>query len=424
MLTVYRALINLVLIFSPIIIIIRLLKKKEDIIRFKEKFGFFSKKRTKGKLIWFHGASVGEIQSIIPLLEKFEKNNKISQILITSNTLSSSKILKNLKLRKIVHQFFPIDTNFISENFIKYWKPSKAFFIDSEIWPNMIYNLKKNKIPIILLNGRITKKTFNKWNIFPNFAKKVFSNFDLCLSCSEESKLNLQLLQVKKLIYIGNLKFSIRIKKMSLNDANIQTLNNFKVWCAVSTHEGEEIVAIKTHLEIKKKYKDVITIIIPRHINRTPYIEKLTTKFNLNAQILNDEEHIKAGKEVLIINSFGVLHKYFNYCKNIFIGKSLIKNLEKSGGQNPIEAAKFNCKIYYGPYVYNFKEVYDFLKTNDIAQQIRNEYELSKKIIENIDNTKITYNENISLLDRYGDEILEKTIVELNKFIKIKNENS
>ena len=211
---------------------------------------------------------------------------------------------------------------------------------------------------------------------------------------------------------------------MSLNDANIQTLNNFKVWCAVSTHEGEEIVAIKTHLEIKKKYKDVITIIIPRHINRTPYIEKLTTKFNLNAQILNDEEHIKAGKEVLIINSFGVLHKYFNYCKNIFIGKSLIKNLEKSGGQNPIEAAKFNCKIYYGPYVYNFKEVYDFLKTNDIAQQIRNEYELSKKIIENIDNTKITYNENISLLDRYGDEILEKTIVELNKFIKIKNENS
>ena len=119
MLTVYRALINLVLIFSPIIIIIRLLKKKEDIIRFKEKFGFFSKKRTKGKLIWFHGASVGEIQSIIPLLEKFEKNNKISQILITSNTLSSSKILKKLNFKKTVHQFFPIDTNFISENFIK-----------------------------------------------------------------------------------------------------------------------------------------------------------------------------------------------------------------------------------------------------------------------------------------------------------------
>ena len=180
MLTVYRALINLVLIFSPIIIIIRLLKKKEDIIRFKEKFGFFSKKRTKGKLIWFHGASVGEIQSIIPLLEKFEKNNKISQILITSNTLSSSKILKKLKLRKIVHQFFPIDTNFISENFIKYWKPSKAFFIDSEIWPNMIYNLKKNKIPIILLNGRITKKTFNRWKFFSNFSKKNFSKFNLC----------------------------------------------------------------------------------------------------------------------------------------------------------------------------------------------------------------------------------------------------
>ena len=145
MLTVYRALINLVLIFSPIIIIIRLLKKKEDIIRFKEKFGFFSKKRTKGKLIWFHGASVGEIQSIIPLLEKFEKNNKINQILLTSNTLSSSKIIAKIKLKKVTHQFFPIDVNFISNNFLEYWKPSAAFFIDSEIWPNMILNLKKKK---------------------------------------------------------------------------------------------------------------------------------------------------------------------------------------------------------------------------------------------------------------------------------------
>ena len=110
---IYKILINLVFFFSPIIIIFRILKGKEDLLRFKEKIGFFSKKRKEGKLIWFHGASVGEIQSIIPLVERFEKNKEIKQILITSNTVSSSFIIKNLKLKKTIHQFFPIDCNFI-----------------------------------------------------------------------------------------------------------------------------------------------------------------------------------------------------------------------------------------------------------------------------------------------------------------------
>ena len=145
MLFVYRILINITLIFSPLIILLRLIKKKEDLIRFKEKICFFSKKRKKGKIIWFHGASVGEIQSIIPILEKFEKNKKINQIIITSNTLSSSKIVTTIKLKKVIHQFFPIDANFMTKNFLDYWKPSAAFFIDSEIWPHMVLSLKKKK---------------------------------------------------------------------------------------------------------------------------------------------------------------------------------------------------------------------------------------------------------------------------------------
>ena len=141
---IYRILTNLILIISPIIIFIRLLKKKEHPTRFKEKFSFFTKKKMTGKLIWFHGASVGEILSIIPLIEKLEKNKKIKKILITSNTLSSSKIISNLKLKKTIHQFFPIDTNYHTQKFLNYWEPSLAFFIDSEIWPNMITNIKKN----------------------------------------------------------------------------------------------------------------------------------------------------------------------------------------------------------------------------------------------------------------------------------------
>jgi 3-deoxy-D-manno-octulosonic-acid transferase len=141
MLFAYRFLINLILLLSPIILIFRIIKKKEDPLRFREKIGFFSNKRAAGTLIWFHGASVGELQSVIPIIEKLEKNKNIQQILVTSNTLSSSKIIKNKKLKKVIHQFFPIDSNFLIKKFLNYWKPSMALFIDSEFWPNTILNL-------------------------------------------------------------------------------------------------------------------------------------------------------------------------------------------------------------------------------------------------------------------------------------------
>ncbi len=162
MLQVYR---YLTYFFFPIFVILiyfRSFLNKEDRIRFKEKIGFFSKKKLKGKLIWFHGASVGEILSVVPLIEKLENNREIKQILVTSNTLSSSKILSKLKLKKTIHQFFPIDTNYNTKKFLNYWKPSVAIFIDSEIWPNMINNIKKKSLSLILINARITKKSFKK----------------------------------------------------------------------------------------------------------------------------------------------------------------------------------------------------------------------------------------------------------------------
>ena len=188
MLLIYRIAINLIVLISPVIILFRLFKKKEDPKRFKEKFCFFSKKRTNGKLIWLHGASVGEILSVIPLIEKLEKNKIISQILLTSNTLSSSKIISNLRLKKTIHQFFPIDTNYHTQKFLNYWKPSVVIFIDSEVWPNMITNVKKKSISLILLNARITKKSFKRWKIFSSSAKKLFEKFDVCFSSSLQSK--------------------------------------------------------------------------------------------------------------------------------------------------------------------------------------------------------------------------------------------
>ena len=147
MLFLYQIIVLIIIIFSPIIIIYRILRNKEDKKRYIEKFSVPSKKRAKGKLIWFHGASVGEILSIIPLIKNYEKNKSIDQILITSSTLSSSKVLQKFKFKKTIHQFYPIDNLFLTNKFLKFWKPTVAIFIDSEIWPYMYHNINDKKIP-------------------------------------------------------------------------------------------------------------------------------------------------------------------------------------------------------------------------------------------------------------------------------------
>ena len=175
----YQVFLSILILISPFLIIYRIYINKEHKIRFKEKLSFSSKKRNKGKLIWFHGASVGEILSIIPLIENYEKNKSINQILVTSSTLSSSNVLNKFKFKKTVHQFYPIDHAFCVSKFLKHWKPDMAIFIDSEIWPCMFKSLKTKKIPLILLNARITKKTFLKWKILSSFAKEVFNKIKI-----------------------------------------------------------------------------------------------------------------------------------------------------------------------------------------------------------------------------------------------------
>ena len=253
----YRLLINLVLVFSPLILLFRILKKKEDKIRFKEKFCFFSKKRKKGKLVWIHVASVGELLSIFPLIERLERKKNIDSVLITSTTLSSSKIFDQYKFKKTIHQFFPVDSDFLTKKFLSYWKPSLAIFIESEIWPNMLSNLRKRNIPHILLNARITKKTFKRWRYLNNFSKVIFKGFSATYPQNNETFNFLKQLGAKKIKRIGNLKFSEikSTRKYELNKNIIKFFKNKKIWCASSTHDGEEIFCANVHLQLKKNIK-------------------------------------------------------------------------------------------------------------------------------------------------------------------------
>ena len=373
MLILYRILINIVFIASPIIIIFRLIKKKENILSLKEKFIFTLKKRKKGKAIWFHGASVGEIKSVIPLLEKFEKDKTISQILITSNTLSSSKIINKIRLNKITHQFFPIDSNFISKKFIDYWQPSKVFFIDSEIWPNTIVNLAEKKIPIVLINGRITKKTFLRWKFLSSFSKKLFSNFSLCLSSSVESFNYLKKLNFKNVKFIGNLKFAqTENENITINKDIKKKFNIKKTWCASSTHPGEELLCGLVHIDLKKKIKNILTIIIPRHTERAIEIKNNLEKLNLIVHLDEPKKKINEKTDIYLVNSYGKTKSFYKYSKNVFLGGSIVNH----GGQNPLEAVRFGCSILHGPNVTNFKEVYEFLKKNKISYKVNNQKNL------------------------------------------------
>ncbi len=410
MLILYRFLINFTFILSPLIILIRLLKKKEDINRFKEKLGLFSKKKIGGNLIWFHGASVGEITSIVPLLEKFEKNKKVRQILITSNTLSSTNIIKSLKLKKVIHQFFPIDTNFISKKFINYWQPKKAFFIDSEIWPNTILNLKEKKIPIILINGRITKKSFNRWRLAPGFAEKIFNNFNLCLSSSNESFRYLKALKAKNIKLIGNLKFSqTENTNTPIDKATKNFVRSRKTWCASSTHNTEEIFCGLVHLRLKKKIKNLLTIIIPRHVERVDDIKKDLVNLKLKVHTHLPKKKIPKNTDIYLVNSYGLTKSFYNKCNNVFLGGSLIKH----GGQNPLEAVRYGCHILHGPDYSNFTEIYDFLKKNKISTKIKNQKDLIKNLIillSKKNKTKKIQNK----LKNIGKKILKNTYKEIN----------
>ena len=413
MIIIYRFCINLIFLLSPIIIIIRLLKKKEDLKRFKEKFCFFSKKRGKGKLLWFHGASVGEIQSIIPLIEKFEKKKEIKKILITSNTLSSSTIIKKFKFKKTIHQFFPVDTNGLSKKFLNYWKPSAAFFIDSEIWPNTIFNLYKKKIPIIILNGRITKNTFSKWKKIPKFSKSIFKKINLCFSSSNHSGNYLKNLGVQNIKFYGNLKFSqSENEKITIFNDLKKFISKRKIWCASSTHKYEEKFCGIVHKELKKKHKDILTIIIPRHVERTASIKNELNKLNLKVHTHEPIKKINPNTDIYIVNSYGKTKSFYHMCKNIFLGGSLIKH----GGQNPLEATRYGCNILHGPNVDNFKEIYKYLNNIKISSTVQNHSQTVKKLNKLL-NKKHNSKKIQDKLNNIGKEILYNTYKKINQFL-------
>ncbi len=406
--------------FAPVYLYFRKIRKKEDSIRYKEKLAKINIERGEGFLIWFHVASVGEAMSILPLIDGCIKEKKINRILITSITLSSGKILEKRfnNNPKINHQFLPLDIISLINKFLDHWKPNLSIFIDSEIWPNLILKINEKKIPLLLVNARITKKSFDRWKLVIGFAKKIFGKFDLCIASNNESENFLKILGSKNIKNYGNLKFSnIKndIKKLDFNFLN--KIKNRKVWCAASTHPSEEIICAEAHLKIKKNYNNILTIIIPRHIDRVKTIKEELSKFNINVLLVTELNNFDDKTDILLVNSYGEALKFYDISKYVFLGKSLVQSLIKDSGQNPIEPARLGCKILHGPYVSNFAETYNYLKKLGITKEVNDSNKLSLSLIEELQKDKPKNHEIALKIENYGQNILNNVIMELKKYI-------
>ena len=405
----YQIIILLILLLSPLIIIFRLLKKKEDINRFIEKFSFPSKKRFNGKLIWFHGASVGEIMSVIPLIKYYEKNKSVKQILITSSTLSSSKILKQFKFKKITHQFYPIDFYLFTNKFLNFWKPDVSIFIESEIWPCMFQNINKKKIPLILINARLTKKTFSRWIRIKNFSKLIFNCLTVAYPQNKETNSYLKKLTKRRINHLGNLKFAeVGNYYFDKFKSNLESeFKKRKIWVASSTHNPEEIFCGKAHIHLKKKCKNLLTIIIPRHIHRVSKIASELEDLGLNVTLHSAKNQTLKNTDIYLVDSFGETKKFHKISSSVFLGGSIIKR----GGQNPLEAARYGANTLHGPNITNFTDIYKLLKSFNVSRTVYTPKQLASFI-------KFKKNRNTGMkIKNIGDKILKKNINELNKYI-------
>jgi 3-deoxy-D-manno-octulosonic-acid transferase len=386
----------------------RILKKKECPLRYREKLGVSLKVRNDGYLMWFHCSSIGELKSIFPIIDHYLKKN---QILVTTSTLGSNEVFqkKYYNTNNIIHQYSPIDSPQIIKKFFKKWNPNIIFFTESEIWPNQIFHAKNINIPIILLNARISNKSFIKWKLIKNSMNKILNCFDLILCQSNESADYFNYFGTNNVKISGNLKY-VTSEDIGNKEENLNIQKRL-IFIALSTHPTEEEFCIKIHASLKSQYANLLTIIIPRHINRIPEIKKIIINAKLNFLIAESLDNFENNTDILIINSYGNTKKILKSSKYVFIGGSLVNH----GGQNPIEVAYNNALIFHGPHVHNFSEIYDFLNKENIAFKINSEAELIDQLKEKFNNYQI--NNIKEKIIKIGDEILSSTIKRLDQYI-------
>jgi len=364
------------LILIPILklnILFRINQGKEILDRHKERYGISNYKIKNDKdLIWIHAASVGEFKSADYFITKYHDRYNI---LITTTTVSAANYAFEQYNDKIIHQFAPLDVTVWVERFLEKWQPKLIIWIESDLWPITLTTFKKKKIKAILVNLRLSPKSFSRWKIAPSFYSNLLDCFSDIFSQSQIDQKRIRAISNKEISYIGNLKLS-GINNFIIKDDNTKIYKDpYKIRIMMtSTHQNEESKMLPIFKKILSDYKNVNLIIAPRHPSRSKELVSLFLKNNLVSILESSSEIIS--EKIIIIDSFGILSKYFEISDIVFLGGSLVA----SGGHNPIEPAIKKCAILTGPQIFNWQNLFDDMIANEACIKIKTLKELDLNI--------------------------------------------
>lgn len=366
----------------------RILLGKENPDRILEREGLASEPRPDGNLVWFHGASVGEALAALPVIKEILTERENTWAIITTGTVTSAKILQPRLPDKTIHQFAPLDRpNWVS-SFLDHWRPDAAIWIESEFWPNTLWAIHERGIPLILLNGRVSLRSFRRWQWVPVIARGLLSCFDLCLAQSDEDASRLQILGAKSVKNTGNIKLGAPPLPYDGDELRqlASSLADRPTWLVSSTHPGEEKIAEQVHKAIAARVSNLLTIIVPRHPDRGSAISTQLRNQGLIVTQRSVQPEITIDTQVYVADTIGELGLFFRLCRVVFMGKSLIS---PGGGQNPYEAARIGCSVIFGPYMSNFLELSENMVADGAAIQIPNIKGLEAEVLKQLQNPVI-----------------------------------
>ncbi len=362
----YRRASSVAALLAPAWLSYRVRKGKEDPARLAERRGYASTERPPGPLVWVHGASVGEVISVLPLIERLTQRG--FRVLLTSGTLTSSRVAERRAPPGVIHQFVPLDARAFVARFLDHWSPDLVLLAESELWPNLLAELGRRGTPIVLVNGRLSERSANRWKKLPKSARALLSRVDLCLAQSEEDGARFQALGTPRVEVCGNLKFDV--PPPSADPTELQRLDKAlgkrPILLAASTHEGEEALMLEAHEILTSKIPDLVTVIAPRHPERGLDVAALAQAADLGTRQRSLGELPDRETDIYIADTIGELGLFYRMAPVVFMGGSLVEH----GGQNPIEPAKLGAVVLHGPHVWNFANIYERLDADEGAAEV------------------------------------------------------
>jgi len=356
----------------------RLNAGREDPQRFRERFGDASATRPDGPLVWLHASSVGESLSMLSLIERLRRERPEVVILMTSGTVSSARILENRLPPGVIHQFVPVDRMSWVRRFLDHWQPDLVLWVESEFWPGVLSEVKRRAIPAMLMNARISARSWRGWRRAPWMIRRILQTFDLCMAQTELDAERLRDLGAVNIACPGNLKFAA--EPLPADPDTLAALEAATAarprWLAFSTHPGEEETIAAAHRILVRNLPDILTIIVPRHPARGPEIEKTLAASGTPVSVRSRSQLLDKDIGFLLADTMGELGLFFRLTDIAFVGGSLVPH----GGQNPIEPARLGCAIVHGPHMENFLAIEGELNTAGASSVATTAEEIAREV--------------------------------------------